>query len=50
MSSDEYYSSTSDTDPEDDEAAMREIDSLAAELQAMTDKNSEWEVGEYMQG
>ena len=43
-SSDEYYTSTSDTEPEDESAAQSEIDALAAELQEITNKNAKWEV------
>ena len=44
QSSDEYYTSTSDTEPEDESAAQSEIDALAAELQEITNKNAKWEV------
>ena len=44
MSSDEYYTSTSDTDPEDEDAAYNELDALVLELHDLTEKNKILEV------
>lgn len=47
MSSDEYYTSTSDTDPEDPEdgaAAEAELDNLVTQLQELTERNDRQEV------
>ncbi|KAF6035616.1 hypothetical protein EB796_006079 [Bugula neritina] len=43
MSSDEYYSSTSDTEPEDESAAQAELDNLVMTLMELTQQNEECE-------
>ncbi|XP_067943036.1 ralA-binding protein 1-like [Watersipora subatra] len=42
-SDDEYYTSTSDTDPEDEDVALTELDNLVSELYAITEQNNRLE-------